>query len=109
METRVSSSGKLPTRLGRFPCGERLDIGRFQCLAADGPVSAFEFIDADPGDRAHVLALDLDHCRSNFGDQLLLLLWGKNVFNHIDGNERHVISPWGIVAAAGTIPPPAWS
>src|SRR5262245_14907246 len=35
-----------------------LDVGSRQGLAADGPLAARDFHDADPGDAAHGLALD---------------------------------------------------
>src|SRR5580704_7584145 len=79
--------------LSGFPGGQRLDVRSLQRLAADRPVTTFELIDANPGDAAHILAFDLDHRRSNLGDEVLLLLWGENVLDHIDCNERHVISP----------------
>jgi hypothetical protein len=91
--------------LSGFPGGQRMDVGSFQRLAADRPVTTFELIDANPGDAAHILAFDLDHRRSNLSDEVLLLLGGENVPNHIDRNERHVISPSDLNTAAGTTPP----
>jgi len=43
-----------------------------QRLSADRRVPTFELIDANPGDAAHILAFDLDHRRSNLGDQVML-------------------------------------
>jgi hypothetical protein len=91
--------------LSGLPGGQRLDVRSFQRFAADRPVAAFELIDANPGDAAHILAFDLDHRRSNLSDEVLLLLGGENVLNHIDRNERHVISPSDLNTAAGTAPP----
>jgi hypothetical protein len=87
------------------PGGERLHVGCFQSFAPDGPVSAFEFVDTNRGDAAHILPFDLDHRFGDSGDEILLLLRRKNVLDDINGNERHVISLSEVDTAAGTVPP----
>lgn len=42
-----------------------MDVGGRECLAADGPVAAFELLDADRGDAPQALAF---HGDNGFGD-----------------------------------------
>src|ERR1700734_2618174 len=53
---------------------QSVDIGGREVLAADAPVSALDLLDDHPGDRAQVLALDLDHGLGKLADHLALLL-----------------------------------
>jgi hypothetical protein len=79
--------------LGGFAGGERLNVRGSQRLAANRPIAAFKFVDADPSYWAHVLAFNLDHRLRDFGNKFLLLILGENILDHINGNEWHIASP----------------
>ena len=69
-----------------FP-GHRMHIGRRESAPADGPVTTFELVDTNPGQREHVLAFYLDHRSRDFLDKLLFLIRGKNVPDDVDRHE----------------------
>src|SRR6201995_2187035 len=91
--------------LCRLALREGLNVGCLQRVAADRPVPTLELIDANPRHRAHVLALDLDDRRGHLGDEVLFLLRGEDIFDHVDSCQRHVVSPeccmLPVVAAGG--------
>src|SRR5580658_1279931 len=70
-----------------------MDIRSPERLAADRPVPAFEFVDAHPGNRAHVLALHGDHRLGDLVDEFLFLYRREDILDHIDRYQRHVGSP----------------
>jgi hypothetical protein len=65
---------------------------RGQRLARDPPVAAADFLDHDPGDRAHVLALNGDHRVGELFDDPALLLGDGHVLDELDVDERHFFS-----------------
>src|ERR1700754_3240097 len=83
--------------LTRFTGSESLDIRGAERFAPYCPISALELVDTDPGDRPHVLTLDLNHGFSDFCDQLLLLGRCEHVFDDIDRNEWHLMTSIGSV------------
>ena len=68
------------------------DVLRGQRLARDPPVAAADFLDHDPGDRAHVLALNGDHRVGELFDDPALLLGDGHVLDELDVDERHFFS-----------------
>src|SRR5688572_33343913 len=66
-----------------------LDIGGVQRVAGDRPVAGGDLFDDAPGDRAHVLALDLHHRVGEPADDLLLLLGGEDVFDDLHADQWH--------------------
>lgn len=70
-----------------------MDVRGAQLLAADGPVATLNFMDLDPGHAAHGFAFHGDHGFGDFADHVGLLVFGENVLDDIDGNERHILSP----------------
>jgi hypothetical protein len=80
------------TPLSGFARSERLDIRRAKRFTAYCPIAALELVDANPGNRPHILALHLDHGLSDFRNQLLLLRRREYVFDHINRNEWHLMT-----------------
>src|SRR6476661_963151 len=72
---------------------ERVDGLGGHGLAPDAPVPALDLFDDDPGHRAHVLTLDLDHRVGELLDDLLLLVVIEDAFDELDVDERHVWIP----------------
>ena len=58
-------------------------------LAADGPLAAGDLFDGDPGDGAHVLALDVDHGLGEAGQHLLLLVVVEHTLDELHVEVRH--------------------
>src|SRR6185312_12176397 len=73
--------------------GERLDVGGAQGVPADPPLTAGDLFDDDPGDRAHVLALDLDHRLGEVADDPLLLLGVEHTLDELDVDQWHCEPP----------------
>ena len=70
--------------------GHFVHIACGQKIAANRPIAFSDFVDPDPSDRAHGLAFDLDHRLSDTANHVLLLGWGENVFDDINGYEWHL-------------------
>jgi hypothetical protein len=58
-------------------------------IAADTPVTAFDFVDRDPGDSTQRLSLDAHHCLSELGDHLSLLAAIEYSFDDFDLYKWH--------------------
>src|SRR5579859_489147 len=81
------SGGALQSR--GIAAREGLDVGGGQRVAAYSPIAAFDLLDYAPGDIAHVLTLDRDHCVGQLGDHLALLFLAEHVFDDANLDERH--------------------
>jgi hypothetical protein len=58
-------------------------------LAADRPLTAFDFFDHDPGHGPEVLAFDGDHGVGQLRRDLRLLRFRKHAVDQFDCDERH--------------------
>src|SRR5688572_17349605 len=66
-----------------------LDIGGVQRVAGDRPVAGGDLLDDAPGDRAHVLALDLHQRVGEPANDLLLLLGRKDILDDLHVDQWH--------------------
>src|SRR5450432_92085 len=87
------SRARSPGGDGRLTSSERLYGLGGQCLAADPPIAAFDFVDLDPGHTAHVLAFDRYHRIGESRDHLRFLLGSEHVLDYAYLNQRHCKSP----------------
>jgi hypothetical protein len=65
-----------------------------QALATDCPVTALDFVEADPGNAPHILAFDAYHCVRYFLDHFPFLFRGKNIFDSMYLYVWHGITPY---------------
>src|SRR3954453_4589695 len=70
-------------------CCECLDVGSMQRSTADSPVAPADLLDHNPGDRSHVLALDLDHRVGHATHDFLLLGRREHSLDDLDVDEWH--------------------
>jgi hypothetical protein len=102
---RYTLRGRPLVSAGRGARRQGLHIGGVQRVAGDRPVAGGDLLDDAPGDRTHVLALDLHHRVGEPANDLLLLVGGEDILDdlHIDQGHR-VIS----LVSAGTSRLVAW-
>lgn len=86
-----------------------MNVARLQALAANGPVAAFEIIDAHPGDLAHGFAFDGEHGVGDALDHFGFLIRRENVFDEINRNQRHFVLPSSFTKAAQRRPCEHWN
>src|ERR1700683_5170851 len=82
-----------PSLSRRFSARQRVHVGSRQSVAANPPITAFNFLYHAPRDAAHTLAFDRDHRVRELADDLVFLFLAEDVFDHADLDERHLISP----------------
>lgn len=75
-----------------------------QRLSTDGPVTLFEFLDPDPGHRAHSFAFDSDHGFRDIGNQVLLLARAEHVLDDVNRYEWHCIVSFVVPLADHSAP-----
>jgi predicted ATPase/DNA-binding SARP family transcriptional activator len=92
-QTRSNRTGLAPgqSKLSG-DCGSLLKVfdvlGRHH-IAADTPVTAFDFVDRDPRDTTQRLSLDVHHCLGELGDHLFLLAAIEHSLDDFDLYEWH--------------------
>jgi|SRR5215467_12224425 len=72
-----------------LPAASAFYIASGERVTTNPPISAFHFLDDNPCDRAHILALDRYHSVGELADHFLLLSWCKYTFDELYVYQRH--------------------